>query len=31
MLLAKSLDIEEPDEEFEDNTDPLAEFGFEPT
>ena len=30
MLLSKHLDMKEPDEEFEDNTDPLAEFGYEP-
>jgi hypothetical protein len=29
--MKKSLDIEsDPDESFEDNNDPLAEFGYEP-
>ena len=26
----RMLAIQEPDEEFEDNDDPLAEFGYEP-
>ena len=30
FMLMKQADIEEPDEDFEDNQDPLAEFGYEP-
>jgi hypothetical protein len=30
MLLSKQFDIEEPDEDFEDEEDPLVEFGYEP-
>lgn len=30
LMDSKRLDTEEPDEVFEDNQDPLAEFGYEP-
>ena len=32
MLLKNNMDIEsDPDESFDDNEDPLVEFGYEPT